>query len=220
MCKYCKRRKDIKFDWEQPKLPYHDNKRIDYTLSGNIPQINDFEGEIRDHKRTTPQLILSCRGYFGGEGIGTIYIPIKYCPECGRKLGEKDMKFNKEKILERITNEGTENIYILDMLETYLEETEEENVNKEYMTFVKGIIDNSQSIEDIVNKMAIIMKTKKGKELLEESYDCVIKEELYKNVSDIFEPNYEDKVIVETIYQCQDILKEVLIEMYSQKSYT
>ena len=29
------------------------------------------------------------RGYFNGEGVGSIYIPIKYCPECGRKLGNK-----------------------------------------------------------------------------------------------------------------------------------
>lgn len=37
MCMYCERRTDIKFGWEQPKLPIH--------------------------------------------------IPIKHCPECGRKLG-------------------------------------------------------------------------------------------------------------------------------------
>ena len=35
-----------------------------------------------------PELILTCPGYFTGEGIGTIYIPIKYCAECGRKLGK------------------------------------------------------------------------------------------------------------------------------------
>ena len=34
-------------------------------------------------------LILTCPSYFDGEGVGTIYIPIKYCPECGRKLGKK-----------------------------------------------------------------------------------------------------------------------------------
>ena len=26
---------------------------------------------------------------FGGNGVGTIHIPIKYCPECGRKLGKE-----------------------------------------------------------------------------------------------------------------------------------
>lgn len=25
MCMYCERRKDVKFGWEQPKLPYHNN---------------------------------------------------------------------------------------------------------------------------------------------------------------------------------------------------
>ena len=25
MCMYCERRTDVKFGWEQPKLPYHNN---------------------------------------------------------------------------------------------------------------------------------------------------------------------------------------------------
>jgi len=42
-----------------------------------------------DYQTATPELILTCPGYFNGEGVGSIYIPIKYCPECGRKLGNK-----------------------------------------------------------------------------------------------------------------------------------
>lgn len=46
-------------------------------------------GVIHDYQTTTPELILTCNGYFNGEGVGTIHIPIKFCPECGRKLGSK-----------------------------------------------------------------------------------------------------------------------------------
>lgn len=49
-----------------------------------------WEGEIRDYKTACPELVLTCPGYFGGEGVGTICIPIKYCPECGRKLGKEE----------------------------------------------------------------------------------------------------------------------------------
>lgn len=41
MCMYCERRQDVKFGWNQPKLPYYDN-----------------------------------------------LLNIKYCPECGKKLGK------------------------------------------------------------------------------------------------------------------------------------
>ena len=54
MCMYCERRKDVKFGWKQPNLPWH----------------NNFFGENSD-------------------GCGTLQIPIKYCPECGRQLGKK-----------------------------------------------------------------------------------------------------------------------------------
>lgn len=38
---------------------------------------------------TAPVLILKDKSCFGhdDDGVGTIYIPIKFCPECGRKLG-------------------------------------------------------------------------------------------------------------------------------------
>lgn len=65
MCMYCERRQDVKFGWEQPKLPYHNQKDISAILTGNV-----LENEKWD-------------------GIGTIYIPIKYCPECGRRLGKE-----------------------------------------------------------------------------------------------------------------------------------
>lgn len=49
-----------------------------------------WNGVIHDYQTTCPELILTCQGYFNGEGVGTIYIPIKYCPECGRKLSKAE----------------------------------------------------------------------------------------------------------------------------------
>lgn len=36
MCMYCERRTDIKFGWEQPKLPYHSNNLNKGRLNGNV----------------------------------------------------------------------------------------------------------------------------------------------------------------------------------------
>lgn len=94
MCKYCERRQDIKFGWEQPKLPYHNKPEVATVLTGNLHgnvlENEKWDGVIHDYQTTIPQLILTCPGYFNGEGVGTIYIPIKYCPECGRKLGKQN----------------------------------------------------------------------------------------------------------------------------------
>lgn len=87
MCMYCERRTDIKFGWKQPKLPYHNNPPS-YNLSGNVLENEEWDATIFDYKTCSPVLSLTCPGYFGGEGVGAIIIPIKYCPECGRKLGE------------------------------------------------------------------------------------------------------------------------------------
>ena len=87
MCRYCERRTDIKFGWQQPKLPYHNNFPYGTDLHGNVLENEKWNGVIHDYQTTTPELILTCEGYFGGTGVGSIYIPIKYCPECGRKLG-------------------------------------------------------------------------------------------------------------------------------------
>ena len=43
MCQYCERRQDIKFGWDQPKLPYHNQKDISYSLNGNIADFNLYE---------------------------------------------------------------------------------------------------------------------------------------------------------------------------------
>ena len=88
MCMYCERRTDVKFGWEQPKLPYHSNNLTECRLNGNVLENDKWDGVIHDYQTATPKLILTCPGYFNGEGVGTIYIPIKFCPECGRKLGK------------------------------------------------------------------------------------------------------------------------------------
>lgn len=83
MCKYCERQTPI--GWNQPPLPYHDNLP-NQNLLGNIADFDKFDGRIYDYQTATPELILTCPGYFNGEGTGTIYIPIKYCPECGEEV--------------------------------------------------------------------------------------------------------------------------------------
>lgn len=94
MCMYCERRQDVKFGWEQPKLPYHNQEDISAVLTGNVLENELWDGVIHDYQTCSPQLILTCPGYFNGEGVGTICIPLKFCPECGRKLG-KDNDDNK-----------------------------------------------------------------------------------------------------------------------------
>lgn len=91
MCRYCERRQDVKFGWEQPKLPYHNNLPGN-NLNGNVLENEKWDGTIFDYQTCQPVLSLTCPGYFNGEGVGTIIIPIKYCPECGRKLGKNDEK--------------------------------------------------------------------------------------------------------------------------------
>ena len=59
-------------------------------LSGNVLANERWDGVIHDYQTCAPQLILTCPGYFGEGSIGTIRIPIKYCPECGRKLGKQE----------------------------------------------------------------------------------------------------------------------------------
>lgn len=69
--------------------PYHNPQEPSQNLNGNIADFSLFNGVIHDYQTARPQLILTCEGYFDGDGIGTVYIPIKYCPECGRKLGKE-----------------------------------------------------------------------------------------------------------------------------------
>jgi len=92
MCMYCERRTDVRYGWEQPKLPYHNQEDISANLSGNVLENEQWNGEIRDYQTACPELILTCPGYFNGTGVGSIYIPIKYCPECGRKLGKAEVE--------------------------------------------------------------------------------------------------------------------------------
>lgn len=94
MCMYCERRTDVKFGWNQPKLPLHGNMPSGSDLSGNVLENEKWNGVIHDYQTATPELILTCPGYFNGDGVGTIHIPIKFCPECGHKLG-KEQERNK-----------------------------------------------------------------------------------------------------------------------------
>lgn len=87
MCVYCERA--TKYGWDQPKLPYHDQENVSDNFASNILDSEEWNGEIRDYKTASPQLVLTNPHFFNDPGIATIYIPIKYCPECGRKLGKE-----------------------------------------------------------------------------------------------------------------------------------
>ena len=45
---YCERRQDVKFGWDQPKLPYHNPMEPGSNLTGNIADFDMFEGVIHD----------------------------------------------------------------------------------------------------------------------------------------------------------------------------
>lgn len=93
MCVYCERRKDIKYGWNQPCLPIHNKEDISANISGNIINCDKVKVVIHDYQSSCPKLIITDDTFFsiwgdGKDGIGTIYIPIKYCLACGRKLGK------------------------------------------------------------------------------------------------------------------------------------
>lgn len=94
MCKYCERRKDIRFGWEQPAL-YEDSRQVPFgnRLSGNIG--DDWEAHIYDYQTATPQITLTSENmaaYLWGDGIASLYLPANYCIICGRKLGNTSRK--------------------------------------------------------------------------------------------------------------------------------
>lgn len=84
-CKYCDRT-NIPFISDMPKVPF--------KISGNILENEKFDIQIFDYKTSQPMMLVSQKGFFDGDGVGTIYIPIDYCPYCGRKLGENKKKGN------------------------------------------------------------------------------------------------------------------------------
>lgn len=84
MCKFCERRRDVGLGWQQPELE---------NLRGNIVEELEFKAVIHDYQMAKPELIISSHRFFpdltGTEGIAKIYIPIKFCPYCGRELGKQ-----------------------------------------------------------------------------------------------------------------------------------
>lgn len=50
---------------------------------------------VRDYRSKQPELVVLDRSFFlkyynDPAGIGAVYVPIKFCPECGRRLGKAD----------------------------------------------------------------------------------------------------------------------------------
>lgn len=92
MCMYCERNGR---DWEQmPPLPYmeQDRKAGQSAVTGNMISPHATTVFVRDYRSKQPELVVLDRSFFvkyynDPAGIGTVYIPIKFCPECGRRLG-------------------------------------------------------------------------------------------------------------------------------------
>jgi hypothetical protein len=83
VCKYCERRKDVPFGWNQPALE---------NVNGNIID-SESEVNVYDYQTRMPELVIklpTLAEILWGSGFGTIYIPIYFCPVCGRKLGRPD----------------------------------------------------------------------------------------------------------------------------------
>lgn len=81
MCKFCKRK--IERDWHQPPLE---------GVNGNI---TDCQSQvfIHDYQTAPPEILIELPTLgkaLWGDGIGMIYIPIHYCPVCGKKLGKQN----------------------------------------------------------------------------------------------------------------------------------
>lgn len=98
MCQYCERRTDRKFGWDQP--PFcdenwrHPSDSIKDTISSNlnVDGESDWEARVHDYQTATPKLILTSKRFaeaLWDDGVASIYIPIHYCPVCGRKLGKQ-----------------------------------------------------------------------------------------------------------------------------------
>lgn len=93
MCMYCERNGR---DWEQiPPLPYMKQNRKDgqSVVTGNMINPMTTIAVIRDYRSKQPELVILDRSFFqkhynDPSGIGTVYVPIKFCPECGRRLGK------------------------------------------------------------------------------------------------------------------------------------
>ena len=79
MCRYCERRRDVKLGWEQLAL--------DCKVTGNVLENDKVEVVIHDYKTTEPVMIIKDKEFFYDDGCGSIYVTIKYCPNCGRRLG-------------------------------------------------------------------------------------------------------------------------------------
>ena len=98
MCVYCERNPKYKYGWNQPSLCdenwKHSPNSITDKISSNL-NINgepDWEARIYDYQTTTPNLIITSENIakaLWDSGVASIYIPIHFCPVCGRKLGKK-----------------------------------------------------------------------------------------------------------------------------------
>lgn len=97
MCQYCERKE--RFGWNHPCFCNenweHPSDSIKDTVSSNLNVNGESDWEVRvyDYKKSTPELILTSKNVakaLWSHGVATIYVPIHFCPNCGRKLGAEN----------------------------------------------------------------------------------------------------------------------------------
>jgi hypothetical protein len=84
---YCERNTDSS-EWNQPKLPFHNQSDPEKNISGNLTSPATTNVYIHDCQTSQSKLIVSEIGHFIDGSTGTLIIPANYCIYCGRKLGK------------------------------------------------------------------------------------------------------------------------------------
>ena len=99
MCQYC----DRKDQTMPPPLPVE--------ITGNMITPEAATAQILSYRTRNPELVVTDYNYFtkddpSSTGIGTVYVPIKCCPVCGRYLGAPNPADNKVSgISDKLRNE-------------------------------------------------------------------------------------------------------------------
>ena len=84
MCEYCEYKDEKEF---QPP-----NLCNDIFSNLNINKRIIWEARVYDIPEQSPEILITSQEFaqrFWGYGMAAIWIPIRFCPNCGRRLGKK-----------------------------------------------------------------------------------------------------------------------------------
>ena len=91
MCQYCERTGANQSSFCDENWNHPSDELRDEVLSNLHIGKSDWEARVYNHQSSTPELIVTSKNIarvIWDGGIACIYIPIHYCPVCGRKLGK------------------------------------------------------------------------------------------------------------------------------------